>query len=89
MEADLILQLAVAKAIEWTGELSGRIVKKWPDFVLDHPDIELKGAYLMRNRLAHGYETVDLLTMWETISIDINRMSERLAAFLATIDEQS
>jgi uncharacterized protein with HEPN domain len=61
-----ILQLAVSKCIEAIGEPSGNILRIHPGFDDEHPERQLAEAYRMRNRLAHGYDTIDWLVVWDT-----------------------
>lgn len=53
-----VYELALSKAMEQVGEVSRRIISRYPDFALQHADLELEAAYGMRNRLAHGYDDV-------------------------------
>lgn len=57
-------QLAVIKCIEAIGEAAGSVRRHYPDFVAAHPEIELEAAYRARNRLSHGYDTVDVAIVW-------------------------
>ena len=63
---DEILQLAVTRCIEVIGEVSGNILRLHPGFADEHPELELAEAYRMRNRLLHGYDTVDWQVVWDT-----------------------
>jgi len=66
---DDMRQLAVSKCIEVIGEASGRILKQDPSFADAHPEIGLIEAYRMRNRLSHGYETIDSSILWDTATV--------------------
>jgi uncharacterized protein with HEPN domain len=59
-------QLAVSKCIEAIGEASGLLRKLHPEFVSAHPDLAFEEAYRTRNRLSHGYDTIDWLIVWRT-----------------------
>jgi uncharacterized protein with HEPN domain len=48
------------------GEASGRLLKLEPGIELDYPDLQIRNAYSMRNRLTHGYAGVDLSILWTT-----------------------
>ena len=66
---DEMCQLAVSKCIEVIGEASGSILKRDPDFANAHPEIELAEAYRTRNRLSHGYDTIDWSVLWDTATV--------------------
>jgi uncharacterized protein with HEPN domain len=65
-QTDEILELAVTRCIEVIGEASGKILRFHPGFADEHPELELVEAYRMRNRLLHGYDTVDWQVVWNT-----------------------
>lgn len=58
--ADEQLQDAVIRNIEIIGEAANNIQKHAPDYVHAHPGIPWSALYAMRNRVAHGYWTLDL-----------------------------
>lgn len=63
--ADMKTQDAVIRCFESIGEAAGRILQSEPHLELDRPEVELRQAYQMRNRIAHGYEAIDLDVVWE------------------------
>jgi uncharacterized protein with HEPN domain len=60
-------QDAIIRQFEIIGEAARRIIVTDPEFTKKYPALELEAAYRMRNALAHGYETVNLQTVWDTI----------------------
>lgn len=66
-EADRVTHLAVWKCVEVLGEAAAKIMKLDPGIAEEYPALQLKGAYAMRNVLTHGYGTVDLAVLWQTI----------------------
>jgi uncharacterized protein with HEPN domain len=68
---DETVQLATEKCIEAIGECANKILKLHPDFVAENPDLELVEVYRMRNRLSHGYDTINLTTVWNTAQEDV------------------
>jgi uncharacterized protein with HEPN domain len=48
------------------GEASREIERLFPDYFQEHRDTPLIDAYRMRNRIVHGYSTIDLETVWFT-----------------------
>jgi uncharacterized protein with HEPN domain len=65
-EEDHRTHLAVWKCLEVVGEASGRILKIDPGIERKYPDLQVRAAYAMRNRLSHGYGGVDLSVLWTT-----------------------
>ena len=61
-------QDAIIRQFEIIGEAARRIISTDPEFTKKYPALELEAAYRMRNALAHGYETVNLRTVWDTIA---------------------
>ena len=78
-----ILQLAVSKCIEAIGEASGNILRVHPGFDDEHPELELAEAYRMRNRLAHGYDTIDWLVVWDTATVYIPNLVTHIRAIVS------
>ncbi len=74
---DELVQDAVIRNIEILGEAARNISRKHPDFASAHPDIPWEDIYLMRNRVAHGYFSVDLEIVWRTLQRDLPEL-ERL-----------
>ena len=76
--ADEIRQLALAKAVEQVGELAGRLLERWPEFAQANPELRLVDAYAMRNRLAHGYDRVELKILYLTARESVPVLSRQL-----------
>lgn len=87
--ADDILQLAVTKCIEIVGEASGNILRLHAGFEIQHPELELVEAYRMRNRLSHGYDTVDWLTVWDTAVVHVPALIGRVRALKSSRDGEN
>ena len=63
-ETDLKTQHAVMKCIEVIGEASGHLMKLMPDHSASFPDLDLRRAYAIRNKLSHGYHDTELDLLW-------------------------
>jgi len=84
--ADLV-QDVVIRNIEIIGEASRNVARHHPDFAAQHADVPWEDIYLMRNRVSHGYFTVDLEIIWKTVRRDIPELeaqAKRLLAGFAT-----
>lgn len=55
----------------------GELVKKLPDnFLVQYDKIPWKKIKGLRDRVAHGYDTLDLETIWDTASDDITPLKD-------------
>ena len=54
---------------EIIGEAASKIIAADPGFARQHPDLRLDLAYRMRNALIHGYDAVNLETVWSPWSV--------------------
>jgi len=64
LEADEVRLLAVVKSIEIIGEASMKVSEETCKRL---PGIEWRGIRAMRNRMIHGYDTIDVDIVWQTI----------------------
>lgn len=78
-----VLQLATPMAISQTGEVCGRILKKWPAFAEAYPELELGHPNSMRHRLIHVYEQTALLTFWDTVQVSVPTMLDAIRLVLS------
>jgi uncharacterized protein with HEPN domain len=63
---DVLTQRAVGMNLLIIGEAATQLADVYPDFAADHPEmawVEMRG---MRNRIAHGYLSINLDTVWMT-----------------------
>jgi uncharacterized protein with HEPN domain len=84
--ADEVLQLALSKCVETIGEASRNIMRYHPGFADAHPEFELVEAYRMRNRLAHGYDTIDWRIVWDTATAYVPVLVSHARDFLSRQD---
>lgn len=66
-----LVQDAVIRNLEILGEASNNILKHYPSFAAQHPDLPLAFAYQMRNAVAHGYFKIDHEIVWKTIHSEL------------------
>src|SRR3954454_1784925 len=60
------------------GEASREIERRFPDYFQEHRDLPLIDAYRMRNRIVHGYSTIDLETVWFTATENLPALKLQL-----------
>lgn len=80
-----LIQDAVIRNLEVLGEAAHNIETLFPAFAQQTPFIPWDEMYWMRNRISHGYFSVDLEIIWNTLQHDlpaleaqINSLIERL-----------
>jgi uncharacterized protein with HEPN domain len=71
LSTDRLLDLALLHLVTLIGEAASRVPKDLHD---KYSDIEWASIISMRNRIVHGYDTVDYDILWETISQDLPRL---------------
>ena len=76
---------AALKCIEAIGEAAKEILKVEPDFDLRHPDLKLKAAARMRDRLSHSYRDTDLGVVWATATTSVPKTVAAAADILAQL----
>jgi len=76
-------QDAAAKCVEEVGGAAYEILKLNSDFDSLHSDLRFSDAYGSRNRLSHGYYSIDYRLLWNTASkaipLTVKAASEILA----------
>jgi uncharacterized protein with HEPN domain len=68
LDSDVVLQLALTRAVEVIGEAASRVSEPYRS---KHPEIPWRDIVGMRNRLIHGYDTVDVNLLWGTVATEL------------------
>lgn len=80
-EADRLLRSAVERQLEIIGEALGKAVKAEPALVRTMP--ELPRIIALRNRLIHGYDSVDDEIVWDIVQTKLAVLEKDLQRWLA------
>ncbi len=75
---DIKTQHAVGMSLIVIGESAVRLMEAYPDFVENHPDFPWYSIRGLRNRVAHGYFTLDLNIIWRTTQTTIPELLQGL-----------
>jgi uncharacterized protein with HEPN domain len=75
-----LVQDAVIRNLEIIGEAAGNIDRRHPDFAAAHSQVPWREIYLMRNRVSHGYFSVDLEVVWKTLQRDLPELEQQITA---------
>lgn len=84
---DELVQDGVIRNIEIIGEAARNVARYHPNFAAKHAEVPWEDIYLMRNRVSHGYFTVDLEIVWKTVRRDIPDLEEQAKSLLAGLAE--
>ena len=74
-----LVQDAVIRNFEIIGEAASKIQAADAAFAQNHPQLRLDLSYRMRNALIHGYDSVNLVTVWNTIQNDLPILKHQMA----------
>jgi uncharacterized protein with HEPN domain len=83
LASDRLLQLGLVRLVEIVGEAARRVS---PETQLKYPEIPWAKVNGMRNRLVHGYDEINLDTLWDTVTEDLPALLSALPAVLARIE---
>lgn len=72
------VQDAILRNIEIVGEAARNIERAYPEFAAAHSEIPWEEVYLMRNRICHGYFSVDLQIVWKTVQLYIPEFEKQI-----------
>lgn len=75
LEQDRVFNLAQARLLEIVGEAANRVPI---EFQMEHNEIEWSQIVSLRNRLIHGYDSVDFDIMWSIIRTDLPDLVKKL-----------
>jgi len=79
LDRDRLLNLALVRLVEVIGEAASRVPE---EFRSRHPQVPWRQTVGMRNRLIHGYDTVNFDILWTIIQEDLPPLIEQLEAIV-------
>lgn len=79
LETDRLFFLAMLKLVEIVGEAACRVSQP---IRTAHDDIPWREIVGTRNRLIHGYDSVDFDILWEIVTMDFPPLAGRIRALL-------
>jgi uncharacterized protein with HEPN domain len=81
LDQDRLLNLALTRLVEIIGEAANRIPEEVQEQYPELPWLQMIGA---RNRLIHGYDSVDFDVLWAIVSHDLPVLVSQLESILKT-----
>jgi uncharacterized protein with HEPN domain len=85
LQHNRVLELALIRLVEVVGEASANVSSAAQAKYSKVPWPQVIG---MRNRLIHGYDSVDLDILWDTIEVDLPPLIEELENILGEACEK-
>jgi len=79
LDSNRTLQLALWKSVELTGEAANRVSRECQN---RHPAIPWKQMVGLRNRLAHGYDSIDWDIVWKVATVELPAVQHQIAIAL-------
>lgn len=83
LHADRILQLALAQLIEIVGEAASRVPE---EFRANHPQIPWRLAADMRNKLIHGYDSIEYSIVFDTVKRELPLLIAQLDVVIDSVE---
>jgi uncharacterized protein with HEPN domain len=68
LDADRVLSLALVRLLEIVGEAANRVPA---DVRSQHPNVPWAAIVGLRNRLIHGYDSIDFDILWQILTQDL------------------
>jgi uncharacterized protein with HEPN domain len=81
--SDIMLQFSVVRALEIVGEACKQFMDQVPDAQQRLSQIPFRSLYAFRNRLVHGYASLDMETIWELATAYLPPVLESLRKVLS------
>ena len=79
LDGERMLELSLIRLIEIIGEAAARVSVEGRN---RYPSIPWREVIGMRNRLVHGYDSVDLDVLWDTVELDLPPLITQLEKYL-------
>lgn len=84
LTADRKLALAMVQLSEIIGEAANRVST---GLTAEHPEIPWTDIVDLRNRLIHGYDSIDLDLLWDIVALDLPPLIDQLRLLLRELNE--
>jgi len=79
LDSNRVLLLALVRLMEIVGEAAGRVSDETQT---RHPEIPWPQIISLRNRLIHGYDSVDMDVLWEILTGDLPLLITQLGKII-------
>lgn len=79
--ADARTQKAVEMNLVVIGEAATKVLILHPNFAVEHSNVPWRVIKGMRNQIAHGYFSVDLDVVWDTVQAGLPELIKEISIF--------
>jgi uncharacterized protein with HEPN domain len=83
-----MLQDAVVRNIGIAGEAAKQLLDVAPEFSSKHPEIPFAQVYGMRNRVIHGYSSVNPTVVWDSVVNDVPALRGQICKILEVLNSE-
>jgi uncharacterized protein with HEPN domain len=83
--ANRMLLDAVVRNIGIIGEAAKQLLDVAPEFSNKHPEIPFAEVYGMRNRVIHGYSSVNPSVVWDSVRDDVPELRRQIVEVLENL----
>jgi uncharacterized protein with HEPN domain len=83
--ANRMLRDAVVRNIGIVGESAKQLLDVAPEFSSKHPEIPFAEVYGMRNRVIHGYSSVNPSVVWDSVRDDVPELRRQIVEVLENL----
>ena len=80
-------QQAVSMSLLVIGESAVRLKRDHLDVIHANPTVPWQSMLGMRNRIAHGYSSLDMKMVWDTVRLSLPTLAENLPPILDRFKE--
>lgn len=80
-------QDAVIRNLKVVGESARNVQRHDPEFADRNRNVPWALAYQMRNALSHGYASINLRVVWDTVRVSLPGMQVQIAAILDAVGQ--
>ena len=84
-----LVQDAILRNLEIKGEAANKLVRYHDEFIKQYSDVPWEDMYWMRNRISHGYFSIDFEIIWKTIEQDLPELKIQIQGIYQKIMAQS
>ncbi|MCB0219295.1 MAG: DUF86 domain-containing protein [Chrysiogenetes bacterium] len=85
VQSDRMLSLALTRLLEIVGEAATRIPE---EMRAKYPGIPWPQIVGLRNRLIHGYDSIDYEILWEILHVDLPPLISQLEEILTSLKSE-
>ena len=82
---DRLLQDGVVRQLEIIGEAAKKVSNPFRDL---HPQLPWKQMTGIRDKLIHDYFEVDLLIVWDTVTVDLPPLRRQVERIVRALDDE-